>query len=172
MVLDVGQYGSLWDINFSEASQYIQSHSLLYHMWDYNVTNDIQITLNHVTITAQREGDTSIMKCEMKLSHTKKELRSIQNVRMKLNVVHISDITTADGCKLEPKFYSTTLPSINRCDYNWPLKHHITSQDISTWRKFLKLSFNRPQNSLNQSLGPWNSMTDAQWIDNWDFFLL
>ena len=171
MVLDVGHYSSLWDTKFSEVTQYIQSHSLLYHMWEYNVTHDIQISLNHATLSAQREGDTSIMSLALKLFPTKKDRRSIQNVRMKLNVIHVSDITTADGSKLEPKFYSTTFPSINRNDYDWPLKHHITSQDISTWRKFLKLVFAQPQSSLNQPLGAWNSMTNEQWIDNWDFFL-
>ena len=171
MILDTGQYGSLWTSNFNDANKYIQTHSLVYHMWDYNVKHDIQISLKHSILSAQREDDVSIMTLALKIFPNKKDLRSIQNMRMKLNVIHISDITTADGIKLDPKFYSTTPSSIQRNVYKWPTKHHITRQDTTLWRKFLTQIFQGPQYSLEHPLGAWHPMPDSQWIDNWDYFL-
>ena len=171
MILDTGQYGSLWGMNFNAVKQYIQTHSLVYHMWDYNVKYDIQISLKHTALSAQRKGDIPIMALALELFPDKKDIRSIQNMRMKLNVIHVSDITTADGTRMENKFHSTTPPSIQRNTFKWPLKHHITSQDITLWRKFLNIVYQGPQHTLEQPLGIWTSMPETQWIDNWDFFL-
>ena len=171
MVLDTGQYGSLWKADFTDAQKYIQSHSLLYHMWAYNVKNEIHISLKHSILSAQRENDTPIMALALKIFPHKKNLRSIQKMRMKLNVIHVSDITTADGTKLDPKFYSTSPPSIQRNTYKWPTKHHISGQDIALWRKFLTQIYHGTQHSLEQPLGAWHVMPNTQWRDNWDYFL-
>ena len=171
VVLDTGQYGSLWDMEFKTISQYIQSHSLVYHMWKYNSENEIQLSLLHTQLTARREGDVAIMQLAQKYLKNKVACRAIQNVRMKLNIVHLSDITTLDGRKLEMNFYSTTLPNIHRNDYDWPIKHFVTPKDVTMWRKFLRKVFNQPQFSLEKRLGPWNSMTNSSWINSWDYFL-
>ena len=97
MVLDTGLYGSLWKMDFTQVSKYIQPHSLMYHMWDYNTTHDIEISLKHVALQPQREGDISIMKLAQNHFQRKTDLRAIQRVRMKLGIIHLSDITTADG---------------------------------------------------------------------------
>ena len=171
VVLDAGQYGSLWDVKFKEVSQYIQAHSLIFHMWEYNTTHNINISLQHTTLTAQRAGDASLMALAMRMFPKKNDRRAIQNIRMKLGVVHTSDITTADGEKMEQQFYSTSLPNINRNNYDWPTKHFIKPHDISLWRRFLRQIFKGQQYSLERPLGAWESMTDTQWIDSWDFFL-
>ena len=106
-------------------------------MWEYNINHDIQISLRHTTLTAQREGDVAIMRLALQIFTKKKERRSIQNIRMKLGVVHVSDITTVDGIKMEPQFFSTSLPSIKCNEYARPIKHCIKQQDISIWRKNL-----------------------------------
>ena len=171
VVLDVGQYGSLWDMQFKRISQYIQTHSLIFHMWKYNTDHDINISLEHIQLSEQREGDTAIMGLAQRILHSRAEHRSIQTVRMKLGVIHLSDITTADGYKLDQRFYSTTPPCIQRNEYDWPIKHRVTPLDISTWRRFLRLVFTRPQLSLERPLGPWISMKTTSWISNWDYFL-
>ena len=61
MVLDTGLYGSLWKMQFTQVSKYLQTHSLMYHMWDYNTTHDIEISVQHAELQPQREGDISIM---------------------------------------------------------------------------------------------------------------
>ena len=99
VVLDAGQYGSLWDAKFTDVKKYIQTHSLIFHMWEYNTTHSIQISLKHTALTTRRKGDTSLMALALRLYTTKKDRRHIQNVRMKLGIVHVSDITTADGKK-------------------------------------------------------------------------
>ena len=107
-------------------------------MWEYNKKYDIHISLSHTTLTAQREGDVAIMKLAQQIFKKKAERRSIQHIRMKLGVVHLSDISIADGNKMEPNFYSTSLPSIKRNVYDYPIKYYVNQQDIFMWRKFLR----------------------------------
>ena len=77
VVLDAGQYVSLWDMIFINISQYIQSHSLIYHMWEYNTKHAIDISLSRTTLTAQREGDIAVMKLTQQLFKKRAERRSI-----------------------------------------------------------------------------------------------
>ena len=170
MVLDTGVYGSLWKMDFTQISKYIQTHSLMYHMWEYNTKNDIEISVQHAELEPQREGDISLMKLAQQHFHRKTEIRSIQRVRMKLGIIHLSDITTADGKKMEPKFYSTSLPTVWRNKYDWPIKHFISREDIARWRKFLKYIFEGDNGSLINPLGEWIDMTSDYWVDNWDYF--
>ena len=62
MVLDIGLYGSLWEMDFTQDSKYLQTHSLIYHMWDYNTIHDIEISVQHAELEPQREGDIPVMK--------------------------------------------------------------------------------------------------------------
>ena len=78
------------------------------------------------------------MKLAQQLFKKKAERRSIQHIRMKLGVVHLSDISIADGNKMEPNFYSTSLPSIKRNAYEWPIKYHVNQRGTSMWRIFLR----------------------------------
>jgi hypothetical protein len=56
---------------------------------------------------------------------------------MSLNVIWISDISTADGRYIDTR-YVLKLDSIPiRNKYNWPLAHKVASVDWTIWRQFL-----------------------------------
>ena len=170
MVLDAGLYGSIWLMEFEKVSKYLQTHSLLYHMWEYNVNHKIDISVSHKELQPNRDGDIPLMTLAQQLYSTTSELRSIQRVRMKLGVIHLSDVTSADGKKMNPDFYSIPPSKIHRNNYDWPIKHHITKEDKALWRRFLKKIFCGGNDVLPQQLGAWIDMPTANWIDTWDYF--
>ena len=171
VVLDAGQYGSLWKMDFSLVSPYIQSHSLIYNMWEYNTKHDILISLRHSEFKPQREGDVAIMSLANQNYSNPGDLKRIQRIRMKLGIIHLSDISTADGRRLDPTFLLTSLPNIRRNTYEWPIKHYTNKMDIALWRKFLRKVFNGANESLINPMGPWINMTFDTWIDCWDYFI-
>ena len=50
---------------------------------------------------------------------------------MKMGIIHLSDITTADGKKMDPTFYATSLPKVRRNTYDWPIKHVVSRDDVA-----------------------------------------
>ena len=171
MVLDAGLYGPLWDMPFHRISVYIQSHSLVYHTCMYNASNDIQISVNHGELKPQRYGDEAIMHVASQFFGEGKEIRAIQRVRTSFAVVHISDVCSADGRKMDNFFLATKQVKKIRNTHNWPLKHHITKADYTVWRKFLHLIFSADNYHLPTPLGKWIDMPMEDWLANWDFFI-
>jgi hypothetical protein len=85
-------------------------------------------------------------------------------------VVNISDITAADGRKLDQVFLVSEAFEGTRNDYVWPSKHHVSPTDYTSWRQAMEFLF--PENlQLSQPLGNWIIASDTEWIDKWDWFL-
>ena len=47
LVLEAGLYGPLWNMHFEAVSRYVQKHSLIYSMWEYNHEHDITISTKY-----------------------------------------------------------------------------------------------------------------------------
>ena len=171
MTLETGLYGLLWNMPFDLISKYISNHSLIYHILEYNSENNISISIQHKEITAQRKYDKPIMVLASSLFTKVSELRSIQRVRMKIGVTHLSDICTAQGTRLDSSISSTNVERRVKNDYAWPSKHHLNAYDIFMWRKLLKNIFSSGDQVLQVPLGAWNTTSQQQWIHNWDYFV-
>ena len=174
VVLETGLYGSLWQMRFETISKYIQNHSLIYSMLEYNTAQDIIISTKHGELTKTRERDKSLMDLAYQLyPQSKKRLGAIQRIRMKAGVVSLSDISTADGSRLDPTFYfyATNVNYIRRNVLDWPMRHHLTPLDKSIWRNFLNAISLGTNKILPTPLGKWKEMPIADWLDSWDFFL-
>ena len=97
-------------------------------------------------------------------------LRSINKVRMYMNIIHLSDITSADGRLLNSDFNTNRgFPHI-RNSYSWPKKHHITSVDLSRWRWFASSIFSVASCYLPSPLGNWLDNTSIC-LQSWDWFV-
>ena len=97
ITLEAGLYGSLWKMPFELISKYVSDHSLLYHILKYNSENKISINIPHIELEPKRINDKSIMLLASSFFTTKRSLRSIQRIRMKLGVIHLSNICNANG---------------------------------------------------------------------------
>ena len=171
VTLEAGLYGSLWDMPFDIISKYISRHSYIYDILRYNDENDIHLSIPHKAMHPPRARDKPLMQIASTHFTTVADLRSIQRVRMKLGVTHLSDITTADGRKLDMTMFDTNVQKHHKNDFDWPSKHHMNKKDVWLWRKFLKMIFSSYNNSLPLRLGNWCNMDRDTWLSTWDYFI-
>ena len=170
LTLETGLYGPIWNMPFDLISKYVSQHSYVYHILKYNAENNISLSIPHETLAPQREGDQPIMLLASQYFSTTAELRSIQRVRLLLGVTHLSDISTANGYKMDITMFDTHLHKHHKNLYDWPSKHHTNVYDIWKWRKLLKYIFCLDNTSLPLPLGNWVHMNDATWLYTWDYF--
>ena len=171
MVLDTGLYGLLWHQNFPAYSSWTSQHSWIYHVCEFNYTHEIRLNIAHAELKPRREGDQSIMAAAYHYFNSAAELRAINRVRMLHGVVNVSDITAADGRKLDHVFLVSNAFEGKRNDYSWPSKHHVVSSDYTLWRKAME--FLSPDNlQLRQALGNWIIASDTEWTDNFKLGLV
>ena len=85
--------------------------------------------------------------------------------------MHVSDICSTDGRKIDASFYATKHIYKYRNTYDWSIKHHVNKVDYTTWRNLLKYIFWVENDTLPIPLGSWIQMSSLQWKDNWGYFL-
>ena len=169
LTLDSGLYGRLWDMNTKDMQSYVSTHSWIFAAILYNFNHDIKLNVSHDTLGPQRIHDKSLMSLGLQYTSKPSVLRSINRVRMKFKVIHLSDITTADGRKLEKRFLNKHPYDSFRNSYNWPTKHRVSVLDYGVWRKFLKYIFPNNNYTLVNPLGGWNPTDDLQY--HWDWYV-
>lgn len=141
IILEAGMYGSIWSWDFNIVKKWLSPHSWIYHVLQYNFDNNILINIPHAMITPIREKDKSLMSVASNIYHDSSSLKAINRVRMYHNIVHLSDICQADGYSLDTRFFLSTKFPERKNKYSWPLKHHVSSTDFTSWRKFLRSYF-------------------------------
>jgi len=86
---------------------------------------------------------------------------------MFLNVVWVSDIAMAEGRRLDTRWLYPMHHKIHRNNYQWPMTHHLTTQDWRLWRAWTH-SLETPHNhELLQPLGEW-IIEQSTWMTEWD----
>ena len=109
LLLDSGLYGKLWDMNAALLSKYVSNHSWLFATICYNYKNNIKISSAHAEQEPSRVNDKSIMSCALALFSTSSDLKAINRVRCQFGVLNVSDITQADGRRLDSRYLKNTL---------------------------------------------------------------
>jgi hypothetical protein len=170
MTLDTGLYGLLWDMPFPKYSKWVDKQSWIYSICEYNHQHNITIQCPHPKINPSRVQDRSIMEYVSSFISNTSELRAINRVRQFHGIVHISDITSADGYFLNPEFLCSAEFDGRRNDYLWPTKHHVTSSDYTSWRRALEQLFPVNPLQLVNPLGTWILDEALQWTKHWDWF--
>ena len=69
------------------------------------------------------------------------QLASINRCRLYLQVIHLSDITTGDGYRIDKSSYAG---SVNKClhtKYLWPVQSKPGNADWKEWRKSITIAF-------------------------------
>ena len=90
------------------------------------------------------------------------DLKSMNRVRMKYEVVHVSDITTANGLSLNQDFLKDKLYKTINNNHGWPKKHNVVAADYTIWRKLLKWIFPLGNFNLYSRLKDW--LIEDNWL--------
>ncbi|GFH50742.1 hypothetical protein CTEN210_07218 [Chaetoceros tenuissimus] len=169
-VLEAGLFGLIWTLStLKKALKWCSPHSWIYYTAVFLVKNNIQICPKHFELKGKRQGDKAIMDVVSTLPLTKGEMRKINEVRMSHGVITISDITTADGRRIDPVFLHRSVFEGDRNNFNWPDKHDIRSKDYKVWIKAMHMIF--PQGiNMYHTLYQWQLESASDWIDQWNWF--
>jgi len=170
-VLEMGMYGLIWTNSFPTYSKWCSSHSWLFHVCQFNNDHEIKLNIDHAMLKPKRLWDKSIMDAAQQHFDSKADLRAINRVRMHHKVVSLSDICSANGSSLDTTFLSRSPFGGSRNDFIWPVKHHVSASDYTTWSKAMEFVFSGPNQTLLTPLGDWLVETDLEWLSEWDWFL-
>jgi len=170
-VLEMGLYGLIWTKSFPTYSKWCSAHSWLFHVCQFNNDHKIKLNIDHAILKPKRLLDTAIMDAAKQYFDSKADLRAINRVRMHHKVVSLSDICSANGSSFDTTFLSRTPLGGSRNDFIWPVKHHVSSSDYTTWSKAMEFVFAGPNQTLPIPLGDWLVETDQEWLSEWDWFL-
>lgn len=139
--------GSFQPILSSTSSLPYLKQNWILHMREFlwSINGKISIPAQWVPI-AQRRHDVALMDRFCELSVGKDVLRIANNWRLFFQVTTLSDITTADGTRIQPKYWlqgrhDLTIGSAQTTTLNWPIQARPESQHFGKWIKCLKAAF-------------------------------
>ena len=171
MVMETGLYGPLWQMPFDTYSRWTSKSTWIHHTCQFLSETEIMINVPHFNLGPQRKNDKAIMELATRYSKSTTILRAINRVRMLHEVVHLSDITTANGKTLDTAFLRSDPFPEKRNNFTWPSKHHVSSTDFTTWRHFMESVFNNVNFSLHCPLGQWTISQPPQSHDTWHWYV-
>lgn len=123
-------------MDFKGIKKWTSKHSWIYDCIKFMDEYDIQISNQHEELKPKREGDRSIMEVASKMQSI--NLKAISRVRIFHEIVSISDMTTADGKRIEDDFLTTSKFKGIRNQFLWPHKHRVTTEDFRQWKIMCK----------------------------------
>jgi hypothetical protein len=170
IALEIG-LSTLWSPNaIRQGLLYSSTKSWIRHVLQFTLDYDISLHLEGTLFPRYRSLDRTIM--QLALQHTNKVsiLRSINTVRMALNVVWLSEITNANGTCLDSHWLKMPTHLPRRNTYSWPRVHQVTTKDWSRWRRFLSTLCRNNTDTLLYRVGDWQR-SYREWIDTWQGFL-
>jgi endonuclease/exonuclease/phosphatase family metal-dependent hydrolase len=137
-------------------------------LWEKIDKMGIVLEMQYTQIPKPRENDSTIMNCMVELGVRGAKLISVNRVRLAQESLFLSDITTANGKKLESQLLNTWWKET----YEGELGKHRstlsygraapTAQDWKEWKKSLK-KLGSNTLSLHEPLGRWINPTTRKW---------
>ena len=170
IVLESGLYGPLWDQNYNMYASWCQTDTWIFQVCKFNADHHITIDVAHSCLSPRKVGDKSIMAAIYPfLRNSKKDMRAFNRVRMLHGIIHLSDLTQANGRDLDHIFLVAEGLAETRNPYLWPLKHHVTNADFAVWRKGLEQLF-PDRLRLRTPLTRWTLQVEPQDDIHWYWF--
>ena len=171
LVMEIGMYGPLWNQRFNTYKKWTSSHSWIHHVCSYCNDNEITLNVKHAQLSPAREGDRAIMEAVSQCVDSTSTLRAVNRVRMHHGIIHLSDITSADGRKINEEFLASAEFDGRRNDYLWPVLHRVVPADYSAWRRTMEFVFCAGNLTLPTPLRAWKLSHKHLWLQHWDWFV-
>jgi hypothetical protein len=160
-----------WQLHtLKQGLKYATTPSWIRHLFEFTTTNNIYIHLNIPLFQTPRTNDKTIMEAALQYTLQPQLLKSINIVRMALQVVWLSDISSATGTHLDSRCFTLHQKFPRRNNYRWPTQHYVTAKDWRIWRQWLHSLTVGNYHRLSEPLGVWK-VYDPDWIGLWDCFV-
>lgn len=145
---------------------YLKQNWLL-HMREFLWSTKSRIVIpEQWTPTLRRQNDCTIMEKLSALSVGTDVLRIVNNWRLYFNVILLSDIVTADGTRIQPRYWTQgrhhqDLQTEQKSTLNWPIQARPDTTQFGKWIRCLKEAFRIEPTSgllpIHLQLGEWTS---------------
>ena len=112
---------------------YLATHSWMEMLWEKLSMFGLHTVVADVCRTFPREGDQFIMQVLIKAGYKGDSLQRLNRVRIYLQVLFMSDVLIALGCKICPNALSRRPIEEKQSTMRWPIKHP-TNSDMTLWR--------------------------------------
>ena len=110
-----------------------------------------------------RRNDALIIDLILDSNRTSDAKRGLNRCRLASQAIFVSDVTTANGRKIERSLLNPVTTEIDRSSYTFP-REHPSASDWTEWAIFWA-QFAGPDLLLHQPLGEWLHPTHRKW--NW-----
>lgn len=171
LILESGLYGPIWDAHIPTVKKWCATDTWIYHTLAFNHQHHIHLNLPHTELKPARQNDRAIMEIASHVFKDTNELKAINKVRMLHEVIHLSDITSANGRSLDPAFLISDPFPEKRNEYSWPDKHHVYASDFTSWRKLMEYIFCYTDSTLPLPLGQWKNIKYPHQNKAWHWFI-
>jgi hypothetical protein len=156
LVLELGSATSFWQLDY-DTWHHIATPSWIKFTWQ--AAHSVNFTLRGPLPLPkpQRLHDVCLMDTFVAHGYDPPQLQVLNDVRMYLQVTHLSDITLADGTEIDIAFYETRSP-VTYSPYTWPRSSRPRANDMVLWKQALRDCFllaHAHHRRLSTPLGPW-----------------
>lgn len=162
--LQLGTNGNPLELDYNYWNC-LATDSWIKALWESLAIFPVQLEILYDTIPLPRDGDNTIMSfLRVHIGQDVATLRSINRCRCFLNLLFLSDMTTADGQRVDTSLISgTRLPRSSRMKFP---REEPTDRDWQTWRRIWEIATHN--GNLPCPLGAWTNTThiDWQWFYN------
>jgi hypothetical protein len=117
----------------------------------HNLTLTITDSLK---IVFQGQTDQCIMQSERLKTYSKQNQRDINLVRLHLQAITLSDISTLDGNSIRWEAWGGRRQRQETQRINWPIQPEPTNHQVKIWRQYISDNFLRYQQKWKTKLGP------------------
>ena len=160
MQLEVGVHVNPLTVSYAiygELATFSWYKSLWERLWHYG----FKVHLDYPIIPLPREKDALIVDLFLAAGCLGAELRSLNRVRIKLQMLFLSDITAANGRQLNQLHLTPTAATLINSDYDFA-REEPTAADWTNWIIFWT-RFTHPGLFLIDPLGNWVAPTHRIW---------
>lgn len=169
LMMEIGNTDNVFTLDYEEWS-FLATPTWMTSTWSFCSKYNICLAGPLVNISTQREGDVLLMKKFLSIREhfTQEDLILINQCRMYMKVMFLSDIASGDGRFIEETFISGECPIDRRSKWNWPFQNKPSEDAWVLWRKALNLAWNvdAAYRQCRPSLGKWieNKYDNMLWL--------
>jgi hypothetical protein len=139
----------------------LATRSWLKAFWQGLQRFQVQLWIDYSDIPFPRERDQLLRDMFVTAGYAKQDLIRLNKVRIRLESMFLSDITTANGRQIDPLYLIDRPNTASRSTYDWP-EERPTAGDFRLWNDAIA-RITGPGLFLHDSLGPWTNTTHRKW---------
>ena len=162
--LQTGTLNCVLNNDYSTFSTYIPS-TWITSQWKFLWENKINVQGWQMNIKAQRYNDESLMSIFIRNQYSDQDLQLLNECRMFLNAITVSDVVDGDGIKLCPMAMEGRVNAGRSSQFDWNKPKKPSTVSWYKWREALRSSLctTNTSSTLRKPLGSWTQYTHNNW---------